>query len=171
MKEELDQIIKMLNSWERRVLKCVDAHYESERIFKRFNFLIGIPTIILAAIISAVSFYYIGKTVLLWVQMTVGFLGLFQFVLSALHTWLGYSELAIRHHKAGSDYAALRRRIEQLKNLPAYITEDSITEVRESIDKLSKEAPTIPGRVWKKTQIAFRGHGTADGDVLIPDQM
>ena len=160
----------MLNAWERRTLKALDAHYDSERIFRRSNSLIGIPSVASGVVISALSFYFIGKQVSIWAQLTVGFLGLIQVVLATLHTWLRHNELADKHHMAGNNYAAIRRHIEQLITQPTKITEDSVSEIRKRIDELSKEAPTIPGRVWRKTQIAYRGHGTADGRILPTDE-
>lgn len=160
----------LLQGWDRRALKAVDAHYESARFYVRTNTAIGIPTVILAAVICTLAFATVGKTVALWVQMAIGFLALIQAVLAALHTWLRHSELAEKHRQAGARYAAIRRYIEQLRTFGATVTSEMVTQIRESLDTVAREAPSIPPRIWHRTQLAYKGHGTADGKVLSPDQ-
>lgn len=158
--------IEVLKAWDRRALKGVDAHYESSRLFVKVNTLIGVPTIILAAAVSALAFATVGKASPLWIQMTIGFFGLLQAILAALHTWLRHTEVAEKHRQAGARYAAIRRRIEEIVAFPELIQPSHLQEIRSSLDVIAREAPSVPPKVWRLTQLAYNGHGTADGKML-----
>ena len=129
--------------------------------------MIGIPTIILATIVTSVSFVFIGKEVPFWGQLLVGFASLIQVVLVSLHTWLKYSEMAQNHHDASSDYASIRRRIELLEVDLEKVTKEQLDDIAKQLDNISKLSPVAPGRIWKLTQKAFGGHGTVDGEILL----
>jgi hypothetical protein len=161
---------EIMKSWDRRALKALDAHYESGRYYARMNSLIGIPTVVLAAAISALAFATVANGAPLWVQLLIGFLGLIQTVLASLHTWLRHSELAEKHRQAGARYAAIRRHIEQLSTGTETPGDRAVSAVRESIDAISREAPSIPAKIWLMTQTAYGGHGTAAGVVLSPEK-
>ena len=160
---------QLLTFWDRRALRALDAHYETARSYARMNSAIGIPTVILAATISALAFATVGSAVSLWVQLCIGFLALIQTILAALHTWLRHSEVAEKHRQAGSRYAAIRRHIEQLLSYNE-INQDQTSMIRESLDTVSREAPSLPAKIWRRTQIAYKGHGTADGKILNPEK-
>ncbi len=162
--------LEIMKSWDRRALKALDAHYESGRYYARMNSLIGIPTVALAAAISALAFATVANGAPLWVQLLIGFLGLIQTVLAALHTWLRHSELAEKHRQAGARYAAIRRHIEQISASTETPGEPAVSELRESLDAISREAPSIPAKIWLTTQKAYGGHGTAAGVVLAPEK-
>lgn len=162
-----EKVESLLSSWKRRTLKGIDSHYASERYYKKINKMFGIPTIILAVIITSVSFVFIGKEIPLWGQLVVGFASLFQVVLASLHTWLKYSETAQNHHEAGSDYASARRQIELLETDLDNVTREQLNDIAKQLADISKRSPVAPGRIWKLTQEAYGGHGTADGEILL----
>ena len=169
MGNEPKSITELLQGWDRRALKGIDAHYETARHCVRMNSMIGLPTVALAATICALTFATIGKPTPLWVQMSIGFLALIQAVLAALHTWLRYAEFAEKHRQAGARYASIRRHIEQLLAFGPAIPSEMVSGIRESLDTIAREAPSIPARIWRRVQIAFKGHGTVGGTVLSPD--
>ena len=106
------------------------------------------------------------------IQITIGFLASVQFVFSSLHTWLRHAEIAEKHRQAGARYAAIRRHIEEVLILAATSPATqaaAITEIRNGIDALGREAPTIPADIWSRTQQAYKGHGTAGGNILTPE--
>lgn len=163
---------ELLQGWDRRAQKAIDAHYESGRRFARRNAQLGIPSVVLAAAIATLAFATVGRTVSIGIQITIGFLASIQVVLSSLHTWLRHAELAEKHRQAGARYAAIRRHIEQVRVLGATdptTLAAAITDIRDGIDDLGRESPSIPADIWSRTQQAFKGHGTADGKILSPD--
>jgi len=170
MAKEATTPIELLQNWDHRALKALDAHYESARRYWRINKRIGIPTVVLATIIIGLAFSTVGRVMPLWVQMSIGFLSVAQAVLAALHTWLRYSEIADKHRLAGARYAAVRRKIEQVRVIDSEAMDQAtaITEIRNELDALGREAPSIPPKIWKLTQVAYRGHGTANGTILAP---
>ena len=166
--DETKNPTQLLVSWDRRALKALDAHYETARLYARMNSTIGIPTVILAAAISGLAFATVGSAVPLWVQLCIGFLALIQTVLASLHTWLRHSEVAEKHRQAGSRYAAIRRHIEELLSYDN-INQNQAAGIRQSLDTVSREAPSLPARIWRRTQMAYKGHGTAAGKILSPE--
>ena len=163
---------ELLRGWDRRALKAVDAHYESGRRFAYRNAQLGIPSIILAAIIATFAFANVGRSVPVYFQITIGSLAAIQFVIASLHTWLRHSELTEKHRQAAARYAAIRRHIEQVLVLGAddpATQAAAVTEIRGGIDALGREAPCIPADIWSRTQQAYNGHGTADGKILSPE--
>ena len=165
-------IDELLQGWDRRALKAVDAHYESGRRFAHRNAQLGIPSIVLAAVIATLAFATVGRSVPIWIQITIGLLASIQFVVSSLHTWLRHSELAEKHRQAGARYAAIRRHIEEVRILGAADSATqaaAIAEIRAGLDALGREAPRIPADIWRCTQQAYKGHGTAGGKILSPE--
>ena len=157
-----NKVESLLSSWKRRALKGIDSHYASERYYKKLNKMFGIPTIILATIITSISFVFIGKEVPLWGQLVVGIGSIFQVVLTSLHTWLKYSETAQIHHDAGSDYASVRRKIELLEADLDNVTKEQLDNIANQLSEISKKSPVAPGGIWRLTKEAYEGHGTAD---------
>ncbi len=160
----------VLNNWKSRALKGIDSHYGAERYYRRANYLMGVPTIILATTITSLSFFFVGREVPIWVQYVVGFSGLIQVILTSLHTWFKYNELAQKHHEAGSEYAAIRRQIEELEAFSEDVTNEKLKEIRVRWDNISKKIPVAPTSVWRATQKAYRGHGTINGKVITHDE-
>ncbi len=161
-----DNISVILKNWKRRALKGIDSHYGAERYYRKANLFMGVPTIILATTITSLSFFFVGRNIPIWVQYVVGFSGLVQVLLASLHTWFKYSELAQRHHEAGSEYASIRREIEELEACTEEVTREEIQSVRTRWDNISKKIPVAPASVWKATQKAYGGHGTVNGEIL-----
>lgn len=161
-----ESIQELLIIWDRRVLKAADAHYECARHFSGWNVRLGVPTVILAAIVCGLAFATVAGSMSFWVQTTIGFLAVIQTVLSSLHTWRRDSEVSEKHRLAAAQYAAIRRHIEQLRVSGGVPSEAALSEVRTQIDSLSSSAPTIPPLIWKRTQFAFGGYGTAGGAIL-----
>jgi hypothetical protein len=157
---------EVLESWDRRALKSIDAHYESGRYYARMNRVIGTPTVALAAAISALAFATAANGSPKWVQLLIGFLGLIQAVLASLHMWLRHAEVAESHRQAGARYAAIRRHIEQLSSTCEPPSAKAMDSIRESQDAIARQAPSISAAIWRRTQDAYGGHGTAGGRVL-----
>ena len=73
-------------------------------------------------------------------------------VLSAIQTFLKYSEKAEKHRSVGAKAGSLRRQIEQYiaaGNVET-LSPDKINAMRQSIDKLAEDAPNIPNRIWER---------------------
>ena len=157
---------ELLSKWERRVLKAIDAHYESSRHYSGWNSKLGVPSVILSIVVCGLAFSTVAGPTPLLVQMTIGFLAIIQTVLASLHTWRRDSETSDKHRMAAAQYASIRRQIEQLRNSDVPASEQVLSEIRAQLDTLGTGAPTVPPAIWERTQVAYGGSGTAAGKVL-----
>lgn len=143
----------LLDKWERRVKKNIEAHYASEQYYNKRHKALGMISIALGSIITALSFYYLSKSSPEYIQLIIGFSAISQIIISSLHTWLRYDELANKHHNTGSKYASIRRLIEQFK---LERNESNLNEIREHIDKISDDSPIPPTSIWKGIQKKYK---------------
>lgn len=157
----------ILPKWERRVLKAIDAHYESARHFAAWNVKLGVPSVILSIIVCGLAFSTVAGPTPLRVQVTIGILAIIQTVLASLHTWRRDSETSDKHRLAAAQYASIRRQIEQVRNSELPASEQVLSDIRTQLDTLGTGSPSIPPPIWKRTQIAYSGNGTAGGKILL----
>jgi len=145
-----ESLKSLIYEWGRRNLVALEAHYDAARFFSRRNYWIGIPAIIFAAIVGTSVFATLEREVDIYIKLIVGMISIIAAVLSALQTFLKYSDRADRHRRTGARYAAIKREIEQLLT---WSEEDlresskSIDTLRMQIDELSIEAPEVPERI------------------------
>jgi hypothetical protein len=80
-----------------------------------------------------------------WWQLSVGLMSIAAAALSALQSFLGYSDKAEKHRSAGAKYNAIGRELELL------LAQDSdwapLDSIRQRIDTLAQESPHIPESV------------------------
>lgn len=149
----------LLREWDRRLIIAVEAHYESGRRFARRNLQLGVPSVVLAAVIATLAFAFIGSSHV-WPSAVIGLLGTVQLVLSALHTWFRHAEIAEKHRQAGARYSAIRRQIEQTRafgEVNGGIQPSIVNEIRNEIDTLSTESPNVPADIWQRAAAAHNG--------------
>jgi hypothetical protein len=85
------------------------------------------------------------------------------------HMWLRHAEASERHRQAAARYAAIRRHIEQLPSTFEPTNAKVVYSILESIGANVRKAPSTPAAVWRRTQDAYGGHGTAGGRILSPE--
>ncbi len=131
---------KLLNDWYQRVRVTQLAHYRSSDYYGKRKFWLGIPAVIISAIVGTTVFATIQQKPDVWIQILVGLASVIAALLTSLQTFLGYSERAERHRLAGAKYGALGRELEYLRTLTS-IEEDKIIDIKKRLDGLAEESP------------------------------
>ena len=146
----------LLRHWRFRVHRVQTGHYEAGRRYDRLHLLLGIPAIIISAIVGTAVFASLAtdkhNPV---VTILVGLLSVAAAVLASLQTFLKYSELAERHKLAGARFADLKHKIELIAVFqPADVDalKSQLAEVEGRWETVREESPNIPAKVWKRIE-------------------
>ncbi|MEO1390603.1 MAG: SLATT domain-containing protein [Cyanobacteria bacterium J06634_6] len=142
---------ELLESWYRRLRNSQFAHYESAKSFARIHYWLGIPSVLLSTLIGTSIFATLGESVETNLRLAAGLVSVLAAGLTSLQTFLKLSEKSEKHRSAAARYGSLRREIEELLSLQS-LNESSAASLREAIDRLAEESPSIPNRDWSKAQ-------------------
>lgn len=144
MKIEQKQLLK---TWRDELGRMMRTHYLLSAKIRLLNYLLGIPTIIIAMLVASYIFFTINQDVGFWIKMLFGLLSLLMAILASLQTFLKYSVQAENHRNASARYQALFKGIDQLIVLPPKDDAALIEwcdKLRDRWDELNLEAPSIP---------------------------
>jgi hypothetical protein len=123
------------------------AYFERASILTALNYLLGIPVVIVTVLAGSeiVAKYSENTPVPLW----VGILAVGAAVLASLQTFFRLGEKAAFSSVAGNRYAAIRRRIEDLKARPPVGDRQKVLdEIGKRIDDAGEQSPPIGERRW-----------------------
>jgi hypothetical protein len=155
----------VLKDWQSNFQRFLGGHYEAATRCERRNLWFGIPVVVLSALVGTSIFSALGwESAPPWAKILVGCVSLLVAVLAALQTFLKYSERGEKHRIAGASFAALHKEIDQMLVLSPPDDEKleiAMTSLRTRWDKLAKESPTIPPRIYTKhrtTELHAREH-------------
>jgi hypothetical protein len=87
---------------------------EAKRL-QRLHYWLGVPTVVLSAMVGTAVFVALGKVVDVWAQVAVGLTSMTAAVLAALQTFLRFAERAEQNRKLAAGFASLRREIEVVR--------------------------------------------------------
>ena len=147
---------ELLIRWLKRSRESQFAHYEAAKNLSKYNYFLGIPTVVSSGIVGTSVFASLGRTADPSLQIFVGLISVLAAVLAALQTFLRFSELDEKHRSIAARYGAVRRRIEEILALKdEAIMASELTSIRMMYDKLSEDAPNVSDRIWAKTQIVL----------------
>jgi hypothetical protein len=149
-----EQQPSILNLWETAIRTAQRANYRAASHYEHLNYGLGIPVVLLTTVVGTSVFSAIGNDPSKTAQITVGFMSVAAAVLSAVHTFLRFSERPDKHRMVAISYSALQKAIGQiLAGPPANDTEleKRINAFRSSWDKVAKEAPTVPQPISERT--------------------
>ena len=149
---------ELLERWHKEVSRSRHAHYEAARFYTKRNYWLGMPAVILSAIVGSTVFATLEKEVYLWVRLLVGFLSVVAGVLTALQTFLAYSARAEKHRLIAAKYGGIRRDVEVLqeKKISKSDTTAQLTDIGERMNALGEEAPTVPENIWVEACRRFK---------------
>jgi hypothetical protein len=141
----------MLKDWLTGIRILTIGHYKAAKKFEEHHRYLGMPVIILSAVVGTAIFASIEGNPHWLVQGFVGLLSLSAAILSSLQTFLGYAQLAEKHKAAAVRYSQLRRELDAFCSYPPPREEHKafIADFRMRWDMLEEEAPTIPHKVYK----------------------
>ncbi len=142
---------QLLNKWCKEVQSIYRAHYGTAIRLRHKNYWLGIPAIVLAAVVGTSVFAALESKPQLALQIAVGLMSIAVAVLSALQTLLRFSERAESHRAIAAKFATLHRKACQYLANPPQSDSDTdawATAFRTEWDKLSDGAPTSNSRDW-----------------------
>jgi hypothetical protein len=142
--------VSLLKDWHQRLRLAQFAHYESAKSYERYNYLLGVPAIMLSTFVGTSVFANLEHLTDKKFQVFVGLTSTGAAVFSAMQTFLRFSEKAEKHRVAAFKYGALRREIEEILIIEGSVSRDVISLLRHSIDRLSEEMPNVPSKVWRR---------------------
>lgn len=147
----------LLEDWRNRAYACQVAYFYACSKSRRAYYLLGVPTVILSAIVGTAIFAGAGTGVEaenedFYIRMLLGTISVIATVLSALQTFFNFSEAANRNARAGEMYASIRRQIEETLALPAELRaspKQYLESIRKQMDEAGTKTPEISRRVWR----------------------
>ena len=150
-----DSNLEMLVRWRLNCRRSQIANYNCANRFTNQNYFLGIPTVILSAIVATTVFATLGTSVEPYIQIIVGLVSVFAAALAALQTFLKREELASKHRSIAADYGSIKRKLDQgIAKLEAggEVLQETIDRIRGRMDGLSSEGPVIPRDIWAKAR-------------------
>jgi hypothetical protein len=146
---EVDQLLR---DWRNRAYAAQTGHYVMTTRLRRWNYLLGVPVVVLTSVIGTSIFANLGNQAPpIWVRIAAGVVSLLAAVLSGLQTFFTFGETASLHSGAAAWYSAIRRDIEGLLALPPERRGDpktSIESIRKEMNKVGQTAPELNERLW-----------------------
>jgi hypothetical protein len=153
----------LVADWFNRARESQRAHYACCARFRRFTYLLGIPTIILTTVVGmAILASVANDKVTDQMKIAIGLVSLAAAVLATLLTFLGFSQRIDRHRLAGAGYGAIGRSLEFLKTFsPADPSElkRTVAEIQKQLDDLAESSPEVPVRLKRKIGEEFKSNG------------
>ena len=129
---------ELLEQWLRGIKIEHVGHTRAASVYARRNRLLGAAATLMSTVVGSTLFASLSSSDKTTIVTVAAIISVFTIVLTALSTFLNYSELVSSHRAAATAYAALRRRVEQL-------------HVFGEPDKLRDEMASIAD-TWTKTE-------------------
>lgn len=148
-----DSPILLLKHWRTNCSRSQIANYKAGNLASQWNYLLGVPTVILSATVGTSVFAALGNKVDASVQIAVGAISVLAAALAALQTFLKFGERSQKFKSTAAEYGAVKRQIDQLLSNPNEINPSVLDRVRERMDTLAKEGPEIPQRIWSHAMV------------------
>lgn len=145
---------ELVLAWLRRARESQLSHYEMAARLARRNLWMGVPVIVITAVVGTSAFASIvAELVPTWAKIGAGAASVVAAVLASLQTFFKFSERAERHKTFAAKFGAVRRELETLHASGRATQETSYVAVlREKLDRLAEEAPAVPAEVFTVIQ-------------------
>ena len=133
------------------------AHAHAQECLDRYNRMMGVPSIVLQAIIATLAFSSIGvSNFSVFMQAVQGTLMVLSASLSAAYQFLDYGKLSEKHKYATDQYQALRVSIEAQMALDAegrQVAKDFILGVKAKLVSYRTQFPYISSSAEDETDV------------------
>jgi hypothetical protein len=150
-----DELLLSVQRYRHNAAVVGRAHFISWEEHSRWNRLFGIPVVILTALVGTAIFSTLQQEPGLHWRILAGGISILAAVLSALQTYLNYSEQAAKHKEAGGGYAEIRRRFDllaiEMSQKGSNYDEEAIKELKRivgALDELSKKSPSVSDKIY-----------------------
>ena len=138
--------LELLGKWNRMIVRVQIEHEISARDFEKFSWKLGIPCVVLSAVVSASVFGSIKASNLVWLQWTAGLVSLLTLVLTSVQTFLNFDVRANAHKDTAGKLGAIAREIQD--EITSGKDDAALavvaTDIRKRLDAILLDAPTLP---------------------------
>ena len=144
----------LLDEWAARVTAAQHAHYHLMSKLRRRNLALGIPVVILSAIVGTALFATVATSSArapAWVRLLAGCISVLAAILAGVQTFLKFAERSQQHGLAADWLAAVRRDIDLIRATPETERGDPkkvLGDLRKEINKIAQNAPGIGEKTW-----------------------
>ena len=108
----MEDVIEKAESYKRSCLYQTQLHYMAADTALRKHYMLGIPVVITTTLVTTSIFATLNSSPSIDWKITAGVVSLVGTVLSALHTFLRFSDRATEHKAAATNFRALSRRFD-----------------------------------------------------------
>jgi hypothetical protein len=147
---------ELLRGWLLHAHKCRDRHDLASRRNDTYRYWLGVPAIILAALVGTSVFVSLESTPNNNIKIVLGLASISSAVLASLQTFFDFGSHAESHRTAGVKYKAVIRELEQvltqpLDQLPP--EKDTLfNDLRERLDDMEAKAPVVPEGIYRQIE-------------------
>jgi hypothetical protein len=140
----------LLETWYKRAEACHKCHFLASHRYSKYNYMIGIPTIVVTTVVGTSVFASLStESRAVVATLAIGFVSIMAAILSSLQTFLGFPERADRHRDAGVKYGTIGRKMELLINENAMPNGAEAAALKKELDDLAAASPKIPLDILK----------------------
>ena len=166
----MDRIRQEAKRIQEQSLWAAERHYAAETPWYIWNYLLGIPTTILAAVAGAAAFSKVNNS-----EFVAGCISILVAILTSLITLLDPHKKASIHHNSAKAYETLYHnsdffyRIESLNEMvDLQELEKKLHDLNSKLNELNQSSPAIPGRAYR---IAEQNIKAGKGEVIrVPEE-
>jgi len=147
------EVEALLRDWQRRSTVAEHAFYSKAERLRVWNYLLGIPVVIVTGVVGTAVFASLGKstTVSGHAKLAIGAVTILAAVLAGIQTFTKLGEAAQQNGIAGDWYASIRRDLEEVLSLPLALRDPPkkvVDETRKEMNKASQKSPELGERWW-----------------------
>ena len=142
---------ELLRGWLLHAHKGRDRHDLAARRNDTYRYWLGVPAVILSAIVGTSVFASLGTQVDASLKIVVGLVSIISAVLASLQTFYNFASGAESHRVAGVKYKIIIRELEQVLTQPLEQLPDKphyLNDLRKRLDDLELEAPVVPEAIY-----------------------
>lgn len=150
----MDKEIELLKRWLRRIKRKQLAHRLSAKRKGHYHLIMGIPVVIISAIVGLFAFSSIESDNKFFL---IGTLSLLVSILSSLQTFLKFELKAKLHQDADIGYSEIRMDIEESLTFIHVSDKEEIKarceKIRAKIENVNHHSPLISESIWKQVKL------------------
>jgi len=146
---------ELLRGWLLHAHKGRDRHDLAARRNNTYRYWLGVPTIVLSAVVGTSVFASLQTQVDASLKIVVGLISITSAVLASLQTFYNFASQAESHRVAGVKYKMLIRELEQVLTQPLGQLPDQadyLNDLRKRMDDLEVEAPVVPEGIYHQVE-------------------
>jgi hypothetical protein len=146
---------ELLRGWLLHAHKGRDRHDLAAQRNDTYRYWLGVPTIILSAVVGTSVFASLNAQVESWPKILLGLISIISAVLASLQTFYNFASHAESHRVAGVKYKTIIRELEQILARPLEQLPDKadyLNDLRKRLDDLEVEAPVVPEGLYRHVE-------------------